>query len=642
MLVVRGSHRVRRNWLGRVTALRPAKPPWPDVLRSGLFLPGPMALGLATGQVAAGLFGTLGALLGILAERSGTTGQRVTRISLAAGGGVVAMLLGPHTAGTGVAPLLVVAGFACVSGVVSSVHPTLSFAGMQLLVQMSVAGGLSPGVARPVLLAWYVGAVAWVLLGVLVQGAVERTSRRYRTEVAGAVSALADAVRGGEPGLLAAQTAIAATDDLVALATPVRPALRGELEALFGITSRLPEVATAAAAAVQRADPRVRTAFAGEVDEVAAAIAARRAPALPADPADPADPAAERLVRRARTLLLAAAAAPPHDRAGQWRARSSRRIVDALTSASTRAYTVRVALCMTAAELVRQADPVAHSYWVLITVAICLKPDFQAVLARTLQRIAGTLIGALPAVLLVRATSHVGQLVAMGLLACGIPYTVRRNYGLFAILITPIVLIVLHFGGPVGGAGVVERIVNTLLGGCVVLVFGYVLWPGTWRPPSRTRIARLLTTLASVLDPAVGDTGRARARVYAELADLRTVTGHGPYEPPAVRARRLLWSDVVDGALAVVTAGTRVAGTDDASRLPGAAARLRTLSEAVRGRVPWAGPYGSGAPAPAGEVDEQVVALAASVARVWPPRTRGARRQHRDSPAEPSPTDAAW
>ena len=50
---------------------------------------------------------------------------------------------------------------------------------------------------------------------------------------------------------------------------------------------------------------------------------------------------------------------------------------------------------MTIAEIARQYLPIERPYWVLLTVAIVLKPDFGSVFTRAIQRGAGTLLGVL-------------------------------------------------------------------------------------------------------------------------------------------------------------------------------------------------------------------------------------------------------
>src|SRR3712207_9480893 len=64
-------------------------------------------------------------------------------------------------------------------------------------------------------------------------------------------------------------------------------------------------------------------------------------------------------------------------------------------NADSRAFVVRLTLCMTVAEVARQLLPIERPYWVLLTVAIVLKPDFGSVFTRAVQRGAGTLLGVL-------------------------------------------------------------------------------------------------------------------------------------------------------------------------------------------------------------------------------------------------------
>jgi uncharacterized membrane protein YccC len=80
-----------------------------------------------------------------------------------------------------------------------------------------------------------------------------------------------------------------------------------------------------------------------------------------------------------------------------------------------------------------------------------------------------------------------GLLVPIAILASGIPYAVRRNYWMFSILITPIVVLLLDSAGPSSSAVVLQRLTNTAIGCTVVLSAGYLFWPPTWRPAIRRR-----------------------------------------------------------------------------------------------------------------------------------------------------------
>jgi hypothetical protein len=539
------THRAR-GWLGHVFTLQPTVVPWHDVVRSAVCLPGPMALGLALHDRPAALYGSLGALLGVLAERSGTTGQRLTRIALAAAGGLVAMVLGRDTAGTGLVPLLVVLGFATASGVLSSLHPTLSLAGMQLLVQMAIAGGLRLDVRIPVLLGWYAGGVLWVMAGVIVQGWAEHTVDRYRTTAAAVPALLAERVRAGARSFADVELALAEASALAAAARPLRRRTRAEIQAVQSVLERMPSAVTAATAAARCGDATRRDALADDL--VAWSIRIR-------DGGD------------------AVAGSP----VGSW-VRAPGRFGFLPVRAG---YVARVVLCMGLAEIVRQHDPVARGYWILLTVALCMKPDFQPVLARTLQCAAGTVLGVLIAVPLLLLPAGWLSLTVAGMTAGGIPYAVRRNYGLFSVLITPIVLILLALVAPAGPAIAGQRVAETLIGCAIVTVPGYLLWPSTWRPPSRRTMVAVLEALAAWL-AADDERDPARIRLYRRLSDLQTIAGHAPFEPAVLRRRRAAWSDVVSHIAEVAASAASLRQENDHAALDATAASVRRIVADVR------------------------------------------------------------
>jgi uncharacterized membrane protein YccC len=61
-----------------------------------------------------------------------------------------------------------------------------------------------------------------------------------------------------------------------------------------------------------------------------------------------------------------------------------------------RTFTLRLMACMGVAGLVSEVLPLQRSYWVPLTVAIVLKPDYGSVFARALQRGIGTVVGRSP------------------------------------------------------------------------------------------------------------------------------------------------------------------------------------------------------------------------------------------------------
>jgi K+-transporting ATPase A subunit len=65
------------DWLRRTLRLAHTSAPWHDVARSGVAVSVPLGIGIAVHQVQAGLFGTLGAYLGVLAVEPGPVRRRV-------------------------------------------------------------------------------------------------------------------------------------------------------------------------------------------------------------------------------------------------------------------------------------------------------------------------------------------------------------------------------------------------------------------------------------------------------------------------------------------------------------------------------------------------------------------------------------
>jgi uncharacterized membrane protein YccC len=119
-----------------------------------------------------------------------------------------------------------------------------------------------------------------------------------------------------------------------------------------------------------------------------------------------------------------------------------------------------------------------HSYWVLLTISVILKPAFSLTKQRNTERIIGTLIGGLIGVLILTLVPNkTAQFVFMVLLMLGTYSTQRTYYIAMVICVTPFVLILFSFLG-VSYLGVAEeRLLDTVLGGVIALVAGYLLFP---------------------------------------------------------------------------------------------------------------------------------------------------------------------
>jgi uncharacterized membrane protein YccC len=118
-----------------------------------------------------------------------------------------------------------------------------------------------------------------------------------------------------------------------------------------------------------------------------------------------------------------------------------------------------------------------HGYWVIITVIIVLQPYTGLTLQRSLQRVAGTFLGAaLAAGLVALVKDPVVILVAIMVLFAVAMSVQPISLPAFQVLLTPALVLLAELQtGDWDLAGV--RIVNTLLGGVLALVGARLLWP---------------------------------------------------------------------------------------------------------------------------------------------------------------------
>lgn len=121
-----------------------------------------------------------------------------------------------------------------------------------------------------------------------------------------------------------------------------------------------------------------------------------------------------------------------------------------------------------------------RAYWLPMTVSIVLRPDYTGTVARGVLRIAGTLIGLALATALfhVMAPTPAAQVLLLLVLAFCLRYFGPANYGLFAIALTALVVVLVSLTGVEPGPVIVARGLNTVAGGLIALA-AYALWP-TW------------------------------------------------------------------------------------------------------------------------------------------------------------------
>jgi uncharacterized membrane protein YccC len=135
-----------------------------------------------------------------------------------------------------------------------------------------------------------------------------------------------------------------------------------------------------------------------------------------------------------------------------------------------------------------------RTYWLPMTIALVLKPEFTATFTRGLLRIAGTIVGLLLATGLFHLFNPgvVLQVVLIFVLVFLLRWLGPANYGIFGIAVSALIVFLLAIGGVPPKDVIWARGVNTVVGGALALL-AYWLWP-TWE---RTRVSE---RMAEILD----------------------------------------------------------------------------------------------------------------------------------------------
>ncbi len=617
-------------WL--VTAMRPkpAPVPWAEMLRAGIAICVPMAAGIASGQRALGLLIAMGGLLGIVVDNGGVYTTRLRRVgSAAVFGGAAGLTIGSLIHGRGwiaVIALVVVAG---TSALLSAISDIGSVTGLQLLVYSSL--GLGPiGALRP----WWHTALGvvlgtvWALL-LTVPGWLLSPRAAERRSVAAVYHALAAQLRAiGTPGFAAARragtSAMNTAYDTVLTARSTAGGRSEEMRRLMALLNQANLIAEATSALGLDGN-RPAAEIPGAIDGVAGAIAAGAAPP-PIPPVPGESPGTVELRDSLAGLARVASRdwAPPTagrvprpslaDRLGS--------LSDRLTSKLTRRFAVRLMICVGVAAVFSEVLPLQRSYWVLLTVAVVLKPDFGSVFARAVQRGLGTVTGAvLGAVIIVVVPYGPWLLIPFGLLAALLPYGRSRNYGLMAVFLTPLVVVLIDLLAPGGWRLAEDRLIDTLIGCAIVLLVGYAPWPGSWQAHLPGKFAEAIRDVSRYLREALTsqpadqpevprDAGarvpgsaprpdriRLRRQARRALSDLRAEFERTMSEPRAVSRRATAWWPAVVGLDEVMDAVTATAVAIEhgaPAPSPGAvtelAAALDSVATAVRAGVPPSSP----------------------------------------------------
>jgi uncharacterized membrane protein YccC len=661
------------DWLADLMGPKQVPVPWPDMIRAVFAIWVPLAAGFITGRRDIVLLPAMGGLLSVMIDQGGPFRVRVRRIGTAAVfGGGVGLTIGCAIHGRGwiaVIALVVIAG---VSAILARLGAVGSVTGLQLFIYSAL--GLGPlGALRPwwhTALGFLVGAV-WGLVLIMPAWLLSPRGAEQRA-VAGVYHAIADGLRAiGTPETVTTRRAVTAAlntayDTLLTgrSAASGRNELDMRLMAILNLSHQMTEAATALRGSGERPPPWVTDTMDRLADEVLTLRLDETAPSfIPPPWLSSAGALALRDSMVALARCIAGSSTPPpaptarkpglHD----WVRDRAARLFDQLVGGRIAwVFTLRLMICTGVAAVFSEVLPLQRSYWVVLTVAIILKPDYGSVFGRAVQRGIGTIIGAvLGAAIIALVPYGPWLLLPFGVLAALLPYGKSRSFGLSATFLTPFVVLLIDLLSPGGWRLAEERLVDTLIACAIVLLIGYAPWPSSWYAHLPRQFADTLRAVAAYMDESLvtaWDSGSRpvaagaapaprsglRRQASRALSNLRAEFQRTMSEPASVSRRAAAWwpaavglEEVMDATTSLVVAigrGTAPPSPEAVYQLTGT---LRAVADAIDTGVP---------PAISGDLpdDPTLAGVTDSVRSVLAVLTRGGGSGARDDTArQPAP-----
>ena len=167
-------------------------------------------------------------------------------------------------------------------------------------------------------------------------------------------------------------------------------------------------------------------------------------------------------------------------------------------------FSLRVLLAVGVGLLLAEHLPyTSHGYWIVLTIAVILKPTYSMTRQRRRDRVIGTLVGCGLTALILHVTREPAVLLALLFVATAAgPAFVQIKYRFTAVAASMQILLQMSLLLPGSSHVVGERLLDTLIGAAIATLFSFVL--PSWEYRSLPRLLR------NVLQAGVGYIGAAR------------------------------------------------------------------------------------------------------------------------------------
>jgi uncharacterized membrane protein YccC len=152
-------------------------------------------------------------------------------------------------------------------------------------------------------------------------------------------------------------------------------------------------------------------------------------------------------------------------------------------------FALRVSMAIAAGLAIGAMLPYkAHSYWIVLTIVIILKPSFSMTKQRRSDRIVGTIIGCIITAVVLKFMDHPAAILTVLVLSCiATPTFIYLRYRYAAIAVSVMILLWMHLVAPSSNL-ISERLVDTFVGAAIATAFSFVL--ANWEYQSLPHLIR--------------------------------------------------------------------------------------------------------------------------------------------------------
>ncbi len=212
-------------------------------------------------------------------------------------------------------------------------------------------------------------------------------------------------------------------------------------------------------------------------------------------------------------------------------------------------HAVRVSVATTAGYIISQFIHLGHSYWILLTIVLILKPNYSLTRQRNYDRLLGTVIGAGAGIAILYLVHDRQVIFGFMVVLMVLAYTfMRTRYLLFVMLMTPYILILFyllnsnHFR-----AVIADRLIDTAIGSGIAFLANIFVAPAWVQKEFRKHLVEVVKANARYFEEVscsfVGSEAPlnqyklARKQAYVALANITDALNRMLTEPKRKQRR---------------------------------------------------------------------------------------------------------